>query len=102
MGRLNFERLLLLLLLLLLSSGCSTNRSQACAWEHKRDADYNAAVDAIDTARSHHQQAIDNYRDSSRADLLKSIYEAQGQLDLARDKVIGALGSAKPAASDCD
>jgi uncharacterized lipoprotein len=36
----------------LLLSACSADQPRSCDWDDKRDADYNAAVDAIDLART--------------------------------------------------
>ncbi len=87
---------------ILLLSACSAEKPRVCEWDDKRDADYNAAVEAIDAARSYNQQAIDNYLTSSRDDLIDVIHESDQQLRVARDKVIGAVGAAKLAASGCE
>jgi hypothetical protein len=85
-----------------LVTACSAEQPRPCEWGDKRDADYNAAIEAIDAARSSNQQAINNYLASSRADLINVIHESDEQLRVARDKVIGAVGAAKLAASSCD
>jgi hypothetical protein len=85
-----------------LATACSANQPRPCEWDDKRNADYNAAIEAIDAARSSNQQAINNYILSSRADLINVIHESDEHLRVARDKVIGAVGAAKLAASGCD
>jgi hypothetical protein len=96
------KRLIIGGVILFLVTGCSANRHSACEWDNKVDADYNAAVDAIDSARSKNQYAIDNYLASSRADLIEVIRESNQQLEVARDRMIGSVGAAKLAASTCD
>jgi hypothetical protein len=95
------KRLIIGGVILFLVTGCSARHS-ACEWDDKVDADYNAAVEAIDLARSKTQDAIDNYLVSSRADLIEVIHESNQQLEVARDRMIGAVGAAKLAASTCD